>query len=285
MKKEDIEKIVNMSYPYLKEKARNLSLIDMYDVSCNVWNDIKNIKEEAEKEYFVINSYELKRFKQKGNMWFTTKEGLEIEWMYSPYFYRLESGGSLPYCNLPKEKKEELTSFFEANVEGQPTALQLDVSLSLLDKRQKDVDMTGWILHHLDALRDVVDFEIRDVKTAETIKELVDFLEDIDVDIFGRDSNGNILLITGDRHQSTHWGLIRLISTAIMIDAKKAIYVANEIQTYHQIIIKWLNEYFSHRIGFYLVEAKRIVTNKQIPVATCFELIESPSNGWINHPK
>jgi len=108
MKKEDIEKIMDLSYPYLKEKAKNLTLVDMYKISCKIWDDTNKINEDLEKEYFVIDSYKLNRFTQTGNMLFTTKNGLDIEWVYSPFKYKLESGSTLPYWNLPLEEEDLL---------------------------------------------------------------------------------------------------------------------------------------------------------------------------------
>lgn len=282
MKKEDIEKIMDTSYQYLKEKAPNLALIDMCDITCKIWDDIDKINEDLKKEYFVIDIHQLNRFTQTGNMLFTTKNGLDIEWVYSPFLYKLESGSTLPHWKLPQEQEEMLEYFFEES-----TSIEPDDSLPLLDYGQKDRDMTSWMLDHLDAIRDVVDFEIKDVKTGETISDPEGFPEGfpevIDVDIYGRDSNGDLVIITGDRCESTHRGLIWLISTAILVDAKKAIFVANEIHTNHQIIVKWLNEYFSSRIEFFLVEAKRTIINEDIPVATSFELIESPETGWMDN--
>jgi len=177
MKKEEVEKVMDTCYPYLKEKAPNLTLIDMYDISCKIWDDIHKINEDLKKEYFVINIHQLNRFKQTGNMLFTTKNGLEMQWTYSPFLFKLESGSTLPHWNLPQEQEEELEYFFEDIAEGVPTDIQPDDSLPLLDYGQKDKDMVGWMLENLDAIRDVVGFEITDVKTGETISDPEGFPE------------------------------------------------------------------------------------------------------------
>jgi len=276
MRKEDIERVMDLVYPFLKEKANDLSLIDLCDITSKVWANIVNVKEDMAKEYFIINRNQLMRFQHTGHMWFTTKDGLVIEWLYDAFQYLLESGSCLNYQNLPIEQMKELETLFDEDND----MLDINYHAGLVKNYQCDYNTVGWILDHLDAINDVLGFDLKDIETNKEITETLGFYESVHLDICAKDSSGNPIIITGERYESSSYSLIEWLSKAIITDAKKAIYIANEIKTEHQIIVKWLNEYFSKRISFYLIEASRITINKEIEVAISFKLIESPSTGW-----
>lgn len=230
----------------------------------------------AEKESFVLDRYQLRQFIQQGCHRFVCKDGQEIEVLYHPYAYRLESGVMMPSEDESKEDDYSLEHFFDY-------PKKKEKSLPLLELGQHDQEMIKWMIDHLTAIEDVVGFPFQNVKVKEEINETIGFFDKVIIDIFAEDISREKIVMSGDRKISRNNTLICLLCSAILIEAKKIIWVANEIKEDHQIIVKWLNEYFSKRINIYLVEAKCISLNDMKEAINQFRLVESPTSGWMNH--
>lgn len=230
----------------------------------------------GEKESFVLDRFQLRQFISQGCHRFVCKDGQEIEVRYHPYAYRLESGVALSSEEESKEAEYSLEHFFDY-------PKKKEKSLPLLEPGQRDQEMITWMVDHLAAIEDVVGFPLQNVKVKEEIKETIGFFEKVIIDIYAEDINREKIVMSGDRRISRDTTLVCLLCSAILIEAKKIIWVANEIKEDHQIIVKWFNEYFSKRINFYLVEAKCVPLEDEKEVMCQFRLVESPTSGWINH--
>ena len=229
-----------------------------------------------EMESFVLDRFQLDQFIEKGCHRFVCKNGQEIEVQYRPYAYRLESGVTMPSEDESKEDDYSLEHFFE----HPKTKEKL---LPLLEPGKPEQEITTWMVDHLTAIQDVVGFPFQNVKVKEEIKETIGFFDNVIIDIYAEDINREKIVMSGDRKTSKNSTLVYLLSAAILIEATNIIWIANEIKEDHQIIVKWFNEYFSKRIKMYLVEAKCVSLENQQNGMCQFRLVESPTNGWINH--
>jgi len=235
-----------------------------------------NILIGGEKESFVLDRYQLRQFIQQGCHRFVCKDGQEIEVLYHPYAYRLESGVAMPSEDTSKKDEYSIEHFFDYPKRKEWT-------MPLLEPGAKDKEMIKWMIDHLTAIEDVVGFPLQNVKVKEEIDDTIGFFDKVIVDIYAEDLCREKVVISGDYKRSSNHTLVCLLCTAILIEAKKIIWVANEIKDDHQIIVKWLNEYFSKRVSIYLVEAKAIPLNDKKEAISQFRLVESPTSGWMNH--
>jgi len=231
---------------------------------------------DRKNESFVLDRYQLREFIKTGCHRFVCKDGQEIEVMYHPYAYRLESGVAMPSEDETKQDDYSLEQFFDYPKKEEK-------SLPLLGPGQHDKEIIKWMIDHLSAIEDVVGFSLQNVKVKEEIKETIGFFDHVMIDIYAEDINREKIVMSGDRKMSTNNTLVYLLYSAILIEATKIIWVVNHIVVEHQIIVKWLNEYFSKRIKIYLVEAKCVPLENQQNSMCQFRLVESPTNGWINH--
>lgn len=229
-----------------------------------------------EKESFVLDRFQLRQFIEEGCHRFVCKDGQEIEVLYHPYAYQLESGVALSSEDKSKNDEYSLEHFFEC-------PKKQEKSLPLLEPGQPDQEIINWMVDHLAAIEDVVGFPFQNVKVKEEIKETIGFFDKVIIDIYAEDINREKIVMSGDRRISRDNTLVCLLCSAILIEAKKIIWVANEIKDDHQIIVKWFNEYFSKRINIYLVEAKCVPLEDEKYGMCQFRLVESPTSGWINH--
>ncbi len=229
-----------------------------------------------QKESFVLDRYQLRQFIQQGCHRFVCKDGQEIELLYHPYAYRLESGVTMPSEDESKKDEYSLEHFFDYPKRKEWT-------IPLLEPGARDQEIIKWMIDHLTAIQDVVGFPLQNVKVKEEINETIGFFGKVIIDISAEDINREKIVMSGDRKISRDNTLICLLCSAILIEAKKIIWVANEIKEDHQIIVKWLNEYFSKRINIYLVEAKSVSLDDEKYGMCQFRLVESPTSGWINH--
>jgi len=230
----------------------------------------------AEKESFVLDRYQLREFIQHGCHRFVCKDGQEIEVLYHPNAYRLESGVAMSSEDESKKDEYSLEHFFDYPKRKEWT-------IPLLEPGARDQEIIKWMIDHLAAIEDVVGFPFQNVKAKEEISETIGFFDKVIVDIYAEDINREKIVMSGDKKTSRDNTLVCLLCSAILIEATKIIWVANEIKEDHQIIVKWFNEYFSKRINFYLVEAKCVPLEDGKEVMCQFRLVESPTSGWINH--
>ena len=96
MKKEDVEKIMDLSFLLGRNKyASDVSLVDIYDLSCKIWEEIQKEPEENYEdlvEYFLLDKYQLQRLEFSGNLRIDVDGDHKIELLYKPYAFKLESG-------------------------------------------------------------------------------------------------------------------------------------------------------------------------------------------------
>lgn len=269
MKKEDIEKILDLSYKLGRSKfGKDVSLIDMYDLACKVWAEIEHEPIEPDNTYIILNKYQLEKFEQHGEFYITMDDDHEITLLYAPHAYQLESGKILDHWDLNKNEEHELDFFFNKSVE-----IRKPIEKSLLSYEAPCSDIINWIVNHIKSIENVVGFDIKNVDVKKEVDNVV-------IDVYGEDNNGNPIVIDGDGESTSNLTLCELLIKSILIDAKKVIWVANRVEDHHAMIIKWLNEYYSKRISFYLIEAKYLTVGKEHNLATTFRLVESPVTGW-----
>jgi hypothetical protein len=228
------------------------------------------------RESFVLDRFQLREFIKQGHKRFVCYDGKEIEILFHPCAYQLESGVSMPSEDTTKEDEYALQHFFDY-------PRKKEKSLPLIEVGLLDDEMTKWMIDHLNTIEDVIGFPLQNVKVKEEARKRWGFYNHVITDIYAEDIYREKVVMSGDRNTSKNSTLVALLSSAILTEATKMIWVANEIMEDHQIIVKWLNEYFSKRINIYLVEAKCVPLEHKRSSTCQFRLVESPSNGWINH--
>lgn len=284
MKREDIERILDMSFQLGREKyAKDVSSVDIYDLSCKIWGEIQNAPEENYEdqiEYHLLDKFQFDRLKHSKSLRLNVGGERKIELLYMPYGFVLESGMLYDVMNDTEENKifddsfhkkcpethtiPEKTCDDECNCDSRP----------LLDETDSDSKIITWIFDHISQIQDVVGFDIKNVEKNKCVGNVVS------VDLYGEDNEGKGIVFYADRSESTDQTLQWLMFKAITSYSEKAIWVANDVQEEHSTIVKWLNDIHRESIQFYLIEAKRMVTSKKNTLATSFRLVESPATGW-----
>jgi len=284
MKKEEIEKVMDLSYPYLKKKAKDLSLIDMYDIASKTWTDLQNEPKENyddQVEYHLLDKIQFDRLKHSKSLRLNVGGDHKIELMYMPYGFVLESGMLYDVMNDTEENKI-IDTFFNDECPETDTISEKTCDVNedncdprpLLDETDSDSQIIPWIFEHISQIQDVVGFDIKNVEKNKRVGNVVS------VDLFGEDNEGKGIVFYGDRNKSTDETLQWLMFKTITSYSEKAIWIANDVQEEHSTIVKWLNDYHRESIQFYLIEAKRIANSNDETLITTFRLVESPATGW-----
>jgi len=278
MKKEDIEKLMDLSFLLGREKyARDVSLVDIYDISCKIWDEIqKEPKENYDDvvEYILFDRYQWEEFKYSGNLRIDIDSDHKIEFMYKPYAFRLESGEIVDSDTNLDEDEGIPEGFFDYDYSEKSNDCEgNDPSIPLINS-ELDSKIITWIVEHIKEIQEVLGFDIHYLEKNKILEN------HHHIDLYGEDNFGNSIVFYGDNEESTDKTLQLLLFDAITSDSQKAIWVANEVQEEHACIINWLNENHVGDIRFYLIEAKRITTLNNKTAATAFRLVESPETGW-----
>ena len=266
MKKEDVEKIMDTSYPYLKEKAPNLTLIDMVDIASKTWVDLQNEpKKDYEDivEYILIDRDQWSEFKYSRSLPIDI-DGHKLEFMYKPNAFRLESG-EIVDCDTDPDEGEELPDhFFDFECPEK------------LDSVELELNIIPWIVDNIKQIQDVVRFDIKNLQRNKQ------FENHHRVELYAEDSFGNGIVFYGDSEESTDETLSWILFKAIVSASQKVVWVANDVQNIHACIINWLNENHVGGMMFYLIEAKRIAISNNKTAATGFRLVEGPDTGQMD---
>ena len=128
-------------------------------------------------------------------------------------------------------------------------------------------DFTPWLQNNIEVLNEILDFEIN---TAEREQPIGSF----SVDLIAEDSSGNPVVIENQFGKSDHDHLGKLLTYLTTIDAKTAIWIAEDPRPEHINTITWLNESSSASFYFIKVEAVQIGDSEPAPL---FTLIVGPS--------
>jgi len=264
MKKEDIEKILDLSFLLGREKyAKDVSLVDIYDLSCRIWEEIQKeptVNRENIVKYYLFNNEEWEDFKYLGSHRIDINKDCTIELLYKPYGYRLESGDIIDSEDYPNLDEQPSDPFLESCFNCQP-AVELGSHI------------TDWIIDHIEKIKEVLGFDIQNI---EKNKELEGNPR---VDLYGKDNFGNSIVIYCDKGLTTDETLKRLLFNAIVSDSEKVVWIANAIHYSHKSIINWLNMNHYGYMMFYLIEATRFENLDNKHVGTSFQLVESPDKG------
>lgn len=128
-------------------------------------------------------------------------------------------------------------------------------------------NFTPWLQDNIEVLNDILDIQLN---TAEREKQMGSF----SVDLIAEDNSGNPVVIENQFGKSDHDHLGKLLTYLTFIDAKTAIWIAEDPRPEHINTITWLNE--SSSASFYLikVEAVKILDSAPAPL---FTLIVGPS--------
>lgn len=133
--------------------------------------------------------------------------------------------------------------------------------------RHEAYDFTTWLSQNIEALNEVIDFEILNVETEKSTGTF-------SVDIIGEDSAGNMIIIENQLEKSDHDHLGKLITYLAAFDAKVAIWIVATARQEHIQAVSWLNE--NKESSFYLIQVEGIKIGDSLP-APLFTTIVEPS--------
>jgi len=148
--------------------------------------------------------------------------------------------------------------------------VKLDFCNSVRELWEKeDLEFTPWLEKNIEYLNEVLDFEItiqeREVAQSEGLK----------TDLLGSDRENNKVIIENQFGKTDHKHLGQILVYAITMDAKKAIWISEDVRQSHIDVIEWLNEKSPDDMGFYLIRIKvGKLENKYIPI---FEVVVRPT--------
>lgn len=263
MKKEDIEKIMDLSFLLGREKyAKDVSLVDIYDMSCRIWEELQKEPKANIVEYILLDRDQWELFKYSRSLPIDIDSDHKIEFIYKPNAFRLESGEIIDSDTDPDEGEGLPDNFFDFECPEKLNSVELDFNV------------IPWIVEHIKEIQDVLGFDIKNLDRNKTLEN------NHRVELYAEDSFGNGIVFYGDSEESTDGTLGWLLFKAIVSASQKVIWIANDVQNIHACIINWLNENHVGGMMFYLIEAKKIVTVNNKDVATVFRLVESPETSW-----
>ena len=109
-------------------------------------------------------------------------------------------------------------------------------------------DFTPWLFENIDFLNDVLEFDI--IPDNTEVKQI----DGYKVDIIGVDEENNRVIIENQYNKTDHKHLGQLLIYAVTLEAKKIIWLSEEIRQGHIDTVEWLNEQTDKE--FYLTEIK-----------------------------
>ena len=134
--------------------------------------------------------------------------------------------------------------------------------------RYEDREFTPWLQENIEVLNEILDFKLNSAEREQPIGTF-------SVDLIAEDNSGNPVIIENQFGKTDHDHLGKLLTYLTFIDAKTAIWIAEDPRPEHINTITWLNE--SSSASFYLikVEAVKILDSAPAPL---FTLIVGPSD-------
>jgi len=97
------------------------------------------------------------------------------------------------------------------------------------------------------------------------------------------DADDRFVVIENQFEETDHDHLGKLLTYAAGCDAKKIVWIVEEVREEHAAAIKWLNGVCSQDVGFFLVKINLIRIGNSEP-APLFEIVEKP-NDWTKEAK
>ena len=128
-------------------------------------------------------------------------------------------------------------------------------------------DFTTWLEENIDALSEVLDFELSGVEREKAAGSF-------SVDLVAETGDGKTVVIENQLEKSNHDHLGKLLTYLTMLDASIAIWIVAEPRPEHVKCITWLNE--SSNGAFYLIKLESIVIGDSSP-APLLTVIAGPS--------
>lgn len=129
------------------------------------------------------------------------------------------------------------------------------------------LDFTTWLEQNLEALNEVLDF---DLVSAEREQAAGAFW----ADLVGQDEDGNTIVVENQYERSDHDHLGKVLTYLSAMDARAAVWVVERPRPEHVQAIAWLNE--STAADFYLIQLEAIRIGDSSP-APLFTRIVGPS--------
>jgi len=262
MKKDEIEQILDMAYPYLKKKNNDLSLFDMFDIAQKVWIDLEKDKKEIKNyqtKYFMLDRSDVGRLQFIGNLKLTIDENLEIDLIYAPNVLKLESGDFL-------DSDEELVEI--NNVELVESDFEWDLNKNEFEQGFEE-NTAEFFLSHLSTIKEVLGFDFKIINKRKK-------------DIFnsswiGQDKSGNDLSIFVENESTSDITFRELLLDALENKFEKIIWIAPKVEHHFKSIINWLNHNYGYQ-KIYLLQAERIRKPKTKGYVILFDLLCSPNS-------
>lgn len=133
--------------------------------------------------------------------------------------------------------------------------------------KHEEYDFSTWLQNNIDALSKALDISILSVEREKMVGSF-------QVDLVGKDSDGNLVIIENQLEQTNHDHLGKLLTYLTNLGAKTAVWITSDPRPEHIKAIAWLNE--ETPINFYLVSIAAYKIGDSIP-APLFTVIVSPS--------
>lgn len=128
-------------------------------------------------------------------------------------------------------------------------------------------DFSSWLQSHIDVLDDVVGLGLTNAQPEQSAGTFR-------VDLVSEDMNGNKVIIENQLEKSNHDHLGKLLTYAVAMDARAAIWIVSDPRPEHVAAIAWLND--SSSGTFYLIKVEAVKIGAS-PPAPLFTLIVGPS--------
>ena len=128
-------------------------------------------------------------------------------------------------------------------------------------------DFSSWLQNHIDVLDDVVGLGLTNAQPEQSAGTFR-------VDLVSEDMNGNKVIIENQLEKSNHDHLGKLLTYAVAMDARAAIWIVSDPRPEHVAAIAWLND--SSSGTFYLIKVEAVKIGAS-PPAPLFTLIVGPS--------
>lgn len=128
-------------------------------------------------------------------------------------------------------------------------------------------NFTPWLQDNIEVLNEILDFELNSAEREQPIGTF-------SVDLIAEDNSGNPVVIENQFGKSDHDHLGKLLTYLTFLDAKTAIWIAEDPRPEHINTITWLNE--SSSASFYLIKVEAVKIFDSAP-APLFTLIVGPS--------
>ncbi len=130
--------------------------------------------------------------------------------------------------------------------------------------KHEALDFTTWLERNVDVVSDALGLPL---SSAERERAAGDF----SVDLVAEDESGNPVVIENQLEKSNHDHLGKLLTYAVAIGAKTAIWIVFEPRPEHVNTISWLNEFSP--VSFHLVKMEAIKVSDSPPAALLTQVV------------